>query len=179
MRQLAVEDGCIEMIETVLHSHIARYSALQIQDLYKLLHQAAMGSEHAVSDPESARNWLTHELTEMGEGTLEPLIDPISDDGRIVRIHLRPYIAAGHAPDLLLDAFIRTANEYRGDAHLLEQFWQAAVKLEYFSTAKMEKFIRSMKTKNYPAVHHSPEYEKMYHPAYRVVALAFCPETWR
>jgi hypothetical protein len=132
MRQLAVEDGCIEMIETVLHSHIARYPALQIQDLYKLLHQAAMGSEHA-----------------------------------------------GHAPDLLLDAFIRTANEYRGDAHLLEQFWQAAVKLEYFSTAKMEKFIRSMKTKNYPTVHHSPEYEKMYHPAYRVVALAFCPETWR
>lgn len=138
-----------------------------------------MGSEHAVSDPESAQNWLVRELTEMGEGVLEPLIDPISADGEIVRIHLRPYVAAGHVPDLLLDAFIRTANEYRGDVHLLERFWQAAVNLEYFSAAKMEEFIRSMKTQNYPAVHHSPEYERLYHPAYRVVARAFCPETWR
>jgi hypothetical protein len=167
------------VIETVLHSHISRYPALQIQDLYKLLHQAAMGSEHAVRDPEAARNWLTRELAEMGEGISEPLIDTISADREIVRIHLRPYISTGHAPDLLLEAFIRTANECRGDAHLLEQFWQAAINLEYFSTVKMEEFIRSMKTQNYPAVHHSPEYEKLYRPAYRVAALAFCPETWR
>jgi hypothetical protein len=166
------------VIETVLYSHISRYPALQIQDLYKLLHQAAMGSEHAVSDSETARNWLTRDLAEMGEGILEPLIDAISADGGIVRIHLRPYIASGHAPDLLLDAFIRTANEYRGDAHSLEQFWQAAINLEYFSATKMEEFIRSMQTQNYPAVHHSPEYEKLYRPAYRVVALVFCPGIW-
>jgi len=167
------------VIETVLRSHISRYPALQIQDLYKLLHQAAMGSEHAVSDPESARNWLTRELAEMGEGISEPLIDPISADGGIVRIHLRPYISAGHAPDLLLEAFTRTANEYPGNAHLLKQFWQAAVNLEYFSTKKMGDFFRSMKTQNYPAVHHSPEYEKLYCPAYRVAALTFCSETWQ
>ena len=166
------------MIESVLYSHLSRYPALQIQDLYKLLHQAAMGSEHALSDLESARNWLIRELAEMGEGLLEPLIDPISADGGIVRVHLRPYIAAGHDPDLLLDAFIRTANEYHGNAHLLEQFWQAAVNMAHFPTAKMDEFIRSMKAQNYSAVHHSSEYEKLYRPAYRVVALVFCSETW-
>jgi len=88
---------------------------MQIQDVYKLLHQAAMGSEHAVSNPESARGWLIRELAEMGEGVPEPLIDPISPDDEIVRVHMRPYVAAGYDPDLLLDAFIRTANEYRGD----------------------------------------------------------------
>ena len=69
------------MIERILRSHISHYPSMQIQDLYKLLHQAAIGSEHALANPESARNWLTRELAEMGEGILELLTDPISADG--------------------------------------------------------------------------------------------------
>jgi hypothetical protein len=151
---------------------------MQIQDMYKLLHQAAMGSEHAVTDPESARNWLKRELAEMGEGLQEALIDPISLGGEIARVHLRPFVAAGHNKDILLDAFIRTANEVYGDVRLLEGFWQAAISTSKFSSVKMEEFFQSMKEKNYPAVHHSPEYEKLYRPAYRVVALNFCPGSW-
>ena len=166
------------MIEAILRSHLSRYPVMQIQDLYKLVHQASMGSEHAVTDTQSARNWLTRELAEMGEGLLEPLIAPISADGEIARVHLRPYIAAGHDPDLLLEAFIRTASDYHGDVRLLEQYWQAAVTTAKFPAAKMDKFFLSMKAKFYPAVHHSTEYEKLYRPAYRVVALAFCPDTW-
>ena len=105
------------MIEKVLQDHISRYPALQIQDLYKLLHQAAMGSEHAVSDRGSVERWMTRELLEMGTGTAEPLIDPISDNGEIVRVHLRPYMSAGQDPVKLLDAFIRTANEHHHDVH--------------------------------------------------------------
>ena len=167
------------MIETVLHSHISRYPAMQIQDVYKLVHQASMGSEHAVPNPESARNWLTRELAGMGEGPLEPLIDPISADGEIVRIHLRPYLAAGNDPDALLEAFLRTANEYRGEIRLLEGYWQAALATKKFPAAEMEEFIQSMKVKKYPAVHHSAEYEKSYRPAYRVVARVFCQDGWK
>jgi hypothetical protein len=167
------------MIETVLHSHITRYPALQIQDLYKLTHQASMGSEHAVSDPEAARKWLTRELAEMGDGPLEPMIDPISSEGKIVRVHLRPYVASGHDPDLLLEAFVRTANEYHGDVRMLEGYWQAAVSTANFPAVEMDEFFLSMKAQNYPAVHHSTEYEKSYRPAYRVVALAFCPDSWK
>jgi len=166
------------MIENVLHSHFSRYSALQIQDVYKLLHQAALGSEHAVSDPEIARNWLTRELSEMGEGPPEPLIDPISPKGKIVRVHLRPFVVAGHDPDVLLDAFVRTANEHHGDLRLLEQLWQAAIATTKFPVEEMEEFIRSMREQDYPAVHHSYEYEKLYRPAYRILALAYCPDKW-
>lgn len=166
------------MIEPVLQSHLNRYPAMQMQDLYKLIHQAALGSEHAVSDPESARNWLNRELVEMGEGPMEPLVDSISADGEIVRIHLRPFVVARRDLDILLEAFIGTANEYRGDVHLLEGYWQTAMALARFPSVEMDKFIRSMKENNYPAVHHSPIYEKLYHPAYRIVARAFCPPTW-
>jgi len=165
-------------MEIILRSHLARYPAMQIQDVYKLMHQAAMGSKHVISDLESARNWLTRELAEMGEGPPEPMIDSISTDSGIVRIHLRPFVVAGHDPGLLLEAFIRTANEYLGDVRLLEGYWQAAVALDKFPAAKMNEFIRTMKAQIYPAVHHSSEYEKLYRPAYRIVVLAFCPSTW-
>jgi hypothetical protein len=159
-----------------LRDHLSRYPALQIRDLYKLLHQAALGSEHAVSDRGSVGRWLARELQEIGEGIAEPLIDPISNNGEIVRIHLRPYLAAGHNPQSLLDAFIRTANGHRGDTRLLEQYWQAAVEMAIFPTPEMNDFYHELKDKNFPAVHHSAEYEKLYKPAYRVISLALCPE---
>lgn len=166
------------MIKSVIQSHLFRYQAMQIQDLYKLLHQAAMGSEHAVADPESARHWLARELLEMDEGPLEPLVDIISADGDIARIHLRPFVESGHDPDLLLEPFIRTANEYHGETCLLKKYWQAAVALADFPTAKMDEFFHSMEKQSFPAVHHSPEYRLDHRPAYRIVALAFCPGSW-
>ena len=164
------------MIERILQAHLSRYPALQIQDLYKLLHQAALGSEHAVPDRTSVERWLTRELAEMGDGITEPLLDPISHDGGIVRIHLRPYVAAGHDPVMLLDAFIRTANEHHGTFQVLVQYWQDAAAMDHFPALAMDEFFQDLKNKNFPAVHHSAEYERLYQPAYRVVSLALCPE---
>jgi hypothetical protein len=164
------------VIEKVLKDHLSRYPALQIQDLYKLVHQAALGSGHAVLDRGSVERWLARELAEMREGMAEPLVDPISHDGEMIRVHLRPYLEAGRDPLLLLDAFIRTANKYHGDVQLLTQYWQDAVTVSGFPTSNMDEFFRDLKAKGFPAVHHSAEYEKLYRPAYRVISLALCPE---
>ncbi len=168
-------------IEATLTSHLARYPAMQLVDLYKLIHQAAMGSEHAIRDAESARNWLTRELAGMGDdcratsrhGIPEPLMDPLSDETGIIRVHLRPYIASGGDPARLLDDFIRTANEFNGDPQTLEKYWHIATSLGHFPAVEMDGLIQSMRAKNYPAVHHSPEYERLYRPAYRVVWKKF------
>jgi len=159
--------------ESVLHDHIARYPSIQIQDVYKLIHQAALGSEHAVSSIEGTRNWMEREIAEMGAGPDEPVVDPISDDGQIVRVHLRPFVAQGDNPETLLDAFIRTANEYHGDAQTLKKYRNIAARMGHFSTDEMDDFIQSMQAQNYPAVHHSPEYERLYRPAYRVIWRKF------
>ncbi|HZW04755.1 MAG TPA: hypothetical protein VFF68_12555, partial [Anaerolineaceae bacterium] len=66
--------------EEILRAHHARYPRMQIQDEYKLIHQAALGSEHAVDSPEMARKWLIQEAAAMGNGPDEPVFDPISDD---------------------------------------------------------------------------------------------------
>ena len=166
------------MFEPILNAHISRYPAMQIRDLYKLIHQAALGSEHAISDPDSARSWLMREMEEMGEGRSELLMDPISANGEIVRVHLRTYAALELDPELLLNAFLRTSTEYHKEARLLEQYWSATVLAGLFPTVEMDDFFRDMRAKNFPAVHHSSEYNQLYRPAYRVVAAAFCPENW-
>ena len=160
-------------IETILRDHLSRYPAMQIQDIYKLIHQAAMGSEHAVASAEGAREWLERELVEMGTGPQEPMLDPICTDGQIVRLHLRPFVAQGGDTVTLLNAYIRTANEYRGDPHVVREYWNAANAMQHFPSASMNEFMEAMRTKKYPAAHHSPEYERLYRPAYRVIWRKF------
>ena len=78
----------------ILTTQIRRHPRMEIRDLYKLILQAARGSEHVVSDLTVARGRLVREWLELADGPGEPVVDPISPDGRIVRVHLRPYLAA-------------------------------------------------------------------------------------
>jgi hypothetical protein len=166
---------------SILSSQILRYPRMQVQDLYKLFHQGAMGSEHAVRDFEGVRSWLERELEDLQEGPDEPLIDPISHHGEIVRVNLRPYIDSGRDPSVLLQAFIKTANEFHGDHENIRRYWAYAGQMASegelaFEPSSMEVFFSRMEKEHFPAVHHSMVYEEAYHPAYRVVALAYLPD---
>jgi hypothetical protein len=169
-------------LEHILANHLARTPQMQVQDLYKLLHQAALGSGHAVKDIESARGWLERELAEMGAGPDDPLFDPISPDRSILRVHLRPYFAAGKDPELLLQAFVRTANKWQGSTEKLKEYAAAAARLANkgqweIRPEAIEAFFATMEAQAYPAVHHSETYARLYRPAYRVVAREFLEET--
>jgi len=164
----------------ILAGQVARYPRLALVDLYKLIYQAALGSEHAIHDVAAARNWLNRELAALGEGQNEPILDPISPNGHIVRVHLRPYIAAGGDPVTLLNAFIRTANEYRGSQATLVRYWSYAKRLAEtgelpFPPAALASFLAGAQAQQFPAMHHSPAYRETYHPAYRVIARHFLP----
>ncbi len=158
-----------------MRAHFNRYPAMQIQDLYKLVYQAAMGSEHATPDPVSARAWLISELNEMGDGPAEPLLDPVSPDGEILRVHLRPYAASGGDAELLLGAFLRTARDFHGQPETLEAYWAAAARTHLFPAPEMDEFIETMRARRLPAAHHSESYARNYKPAYRVVARRYLP----
>lgn len=158
---------------SVLQSHFSRYPALDIQDIYKLIHQATLGAEHALKNPSDAQDWLERELAEMGEGILEPIIDPISADGELLRVHLRPYMASGGDPKILLDAFIRTANNFQGSLATLEGNWKIAVQTRFSPASIMDAFFQQMKSSGFPPLHHSATYRKLYRPAYRVVARTY------
>lgn len=142
-------------MEQLLRSHIERYPRFGIEDLYKLLHQGVLGSEHAVTSEAAAREWLDREITGLGPGPEEPLIDPISLDGRIVRVHLRPYLAGGRHPETLLHAFVRTAGEHHGSRQEFLAAWHLAEALaatETRATTETLATTEAMATTDGPAV---------------------------
>ena len=106
----------------VILNHYLRYPEMQVEDLYKLAHQAAMGSEHAVVDEESARKWLAREIAQLPVSSTESQVDIITPDKSIARIHLIPYIESGGKPEDLLQAFIQTGHDYVGSAGLLRTY---------------------------------------------------------
>jgi hypothetical protein len=145
-------------------------------DLYKLLHQAALGSEHAVRDMSAAREWLERELVTMGTGPAEPLIDSLRSEGWMVRVHLRPFAAAGGDPEALLRAFIGTA-AVPGNREDLRRAGEVAVRLARmkalpWADSTVSALFAEMAGQGYPAVHHSAAFVAHYRPAYRVVAGA-------
>jgi hypothetical protein len=151
---------------------------MQTDDVYKLIHQACLGSHHLVSNVAGADAWLTRELANLTEGPVEPMVDPISPDGRIVRVHLRPFVAHGGDPDHLLEALVRTANEFEGSIDQIRILWRSAEEMTKdghlpFLEASLVEFGERMEGLKHPAVHHSEAYRAAYHPAYRVIAKDF------
>ena len=158
----------------MLEEQAARYPLMELQDLYKLIHQAAMGSEHAVSDP-AAHRWMEREIAALADGPDDPLFDPLTPDSQLVRVHLRPYLAGGGDPDALVRAFVETANTYPGSVDRLRRYWQYAERSAEagvlpFNREAMAAYLAEQAEAGYPAVHHSAQYEAAYAPAYRVVA---------
>jgi len=156
---------------------------MQVEDLYKLAHQAALGSEHAVSDALSAGDRLLRELADLVGDPVEPLMDAISPGGRMLRVHLRPFLAAGGDPERLLQAFVRTANEYKGSVNDLKRYWISIVDLAAqgqipFHAGGLRRFIGGMEAACFPAIHHSAQYQAAYRPSYRVVVSEFLPSSW-
>ena len=88
----------MKFIGQLLGQHLQRYPRMELADVYKLLHQAAMGPGHALRDPAQARDALRSECAALEPGGQDPLVDPISPDGQLARVHLRPWLAAGRDP---------------------------------------------------------------------------------
>ena len=166
----------MKFVSQLLSAHLARYPAMQLDDIYKLLHQAALGPGHAVDNSAAARKRLDEEIAALGDAPTELLQDVISPDGRLGRVHLRPYLAAGGNPDALHRAFVETANSYPASPDKLAKFCGCLGDLAAsggipFSREDVVAYFEKISRDGYPAVHHSEPFRRAYRPAYRVVAV--------
>ncbi len=166
----------MKFVSQLLSAHLERYPAMQLDDIYKLLHQAALGPGHAVKDAAVAPAWLEKEAAELGPGPVEPDKDVISPDGRLARVHLRSWLAAGRSLGDLNRAFVETANSYPPSRERLEKFCgclgdlAGAGGIPFAKKEVVEYFDRIVQA-SYPVVHHSKKYGDAYQPAYRVVDI--------
>lgn len=162
--------------QKVIAYHVDSYSEMEIQDLYKLVFQAAMGSEHAVSDRRAAQQWLEREISTMSLDRSEPLSEPLSPDGALVRVNLRAFVERGGDIEKLLDVFVSTADRYQGSQEKLARYWSYLESMSDageipFDRDHMQELFTKMQTEGFPAVRHSSTYRDRYQPAYRVVLL--------
>lgn len=165
------------MWQRAFRQYVVRYPAAAAADLYKLAHHGIMGSEHAVRDTAPVRAWMTRELAQLAAGTIirtnpveDPLVELLPPDGRFARVHLRPYVARRGDTAALLQAFVATANEARGDTARFACAEQALRVLPDIAiSAASRAFIADKRREGFPAVHHSAGYERAYGPAYRVI----------
>lgn len=160
----------------LMRAHLARYPAMQPADAYKLLHQATLGSEHAIRSREMAEQWLAREIATLPAGPAEPMVDTLGTGGRFARVHLRPFLAAGGSPDALLNAFVLTAaTATRDTAQLgcaLEVVRRLVAERETtWAADSVDRLFREAAAAGYPAMHHSDAFEAGYRPAYRVVSV--------
>lgn len=166
--------------QQIVMEHARRYPGWLAPDLYKLIHQAALGSGHALNEREEARTRLEQEIASLGDGPGEPLLDTISPDAKLLRVHLRPLVLQGLAPDALLEAFLNTANLFRGERRVLLANIVQAIELTdndliHIRLHDFTRYLKLVSSAGYPAVHHSEEFTLAYRPAYRVVAREYLP----
>jgi hypothetical protein len=154
-----------------------RTPEMQMEDAYKWLFQATRGGEHAEPDSAAARLRLEREWAGLNETPLvgEALWTPLTPDGSIVRLNLRPYCHAGGSPDALLQAFLDGADSFSASNRAFQRAWrhlgrnlqeESAGALSHTEWKRMD---RQMRRQGYPAVHHSQAYRQTYFPAYRIL----------
>ena len=158
----------------VLAAHAARYPQMGFDDTYKLIHQGVFGSEHAAPDEASARAWLVDEIAAVGtpDRGAEAIVEPIAPGGTVVRVHLRPYLAAGGDQEALLQAFLATARGVHGSVDAFRCAASVAPDVDplRWPADEWRAFVEDLVGQALPAVHHSGPFTEAYAPAYRVVA---------
>ena len=172
--------GQDEIFKAILMEEYRTHSAATVQDYYKFIHQASMGPGHWKMDPGMALQYLRAEIRTLTKDSTQPLCQFLSPDSELIRINLRPYLAMNGDIDSLAEAFAQTSNNFQQSEKALETdltlFISAVRKKKIpLSLDTVQSYIRRMRKEHFPAVHHSPQYEETYKPAYRVVFRKYLP----
>jgi hypothetical protein len=161
-------------IRSAVLAEVKKYPKLEIQDLYKLAYEAAMGNEHIMGNTDEARKYLNEELASIDTSSNEALIEYLFSDSTIARINLHAFKARNGNPEKLFDAMTKTAASIQPSTQWLRMFLGeieslAANEKIPFKLQGVKNYFREMEQKKFPAVHHSKIVEERYHPSYRVV----------
>ena len=164
-------------IQTFVQKQMETYPKSRLLDIYKSCFQDYMGAEHLVSDRQRVKVYLDEELQGTSlDSLLTWLYEPCGVNGRYVRVSIRAIKEGLIKEDMLLDAFIRSANtSERPSVESWCDRWHVIIgtidqmQLQLPNYDKDKQFIESILSAGKYAISHSPEYREAYHPHYRIV----------
>ena len=166
-------------IYRLLVSHTTRYPQMEIQDIYKLLYQGSMGSEHIVNSFEEFERDLIEEWDAVEANEDIPVWENIRPDGQLVRFYLAPHKARGGEIASLATLCFWSSSLFHGNTEDLKSGWDTIVKTcreKKFCNSteeEIEEFDHWLRKYNFPPIHHTEAYRKSYNPAYRLLLRDF------
>ena len=164
-------------IQGFVSQQLKTYPKSRLLDIYKSCFQDYMGAEHLVSDRGRVKAYLDEELQTTSLDDLMPwYYEPCGVNGQYVRVSIRTIKENLITEDMLLDAFIRSANsDKRPTVESWRNRWHKIIctidqmELNLPSYQQDRAFIDSILSVGKYAISHSPEYREAYRPHYRIV----------
>ena len=171
-------------VREAIRRQLAQYPETRVQDIYKSFCQDCLGPGHLIPHPDVARARLLEELQtyreELDSGRAEKPSEryvPVGDAGNYVRVDLSVVLDSLVEAETLLDAFVRSANE--GKTLSIDEWkakWAAVaavIRRDFPALPDAVSdlaVIDSLMAEGHYILHHSPIFERTYHPHYRIVA---------
>lgn len=136
-----------------------------------------MGPEHIVKDTAQVGRYMDYELSHFSlPSSKRPFYEPCGLKGRYVRVSLQVVKENMVSKDLLMDAFIRSANsKKRPSVASWKKKWQKilrkidALRLDLPAYQSDKQYIDSVLQKGKYATSHSVDYGEAYYPHYRII----------
>ena len=164
-------------VQSFVSRQLQTYPKSRLLDLYKSCFQDFMGAEHLVVDHQRIKAYLDEELNSVTLDDLMPWIyEPCGIDSSYYRVSIRAVKEGLISEDMLLDAFICSANSSnRPSVDEWNERWHKMIgtidgmQLNLPQYNKDRQFIDSVLSVGKYAISHSPEYREAYRPHYRIV----------
>ena len=164
-------------IEGFVNRQLKIYPKSRLLDIYKSSFQDYMGAEHLISDRQRVKAYLDEELQTTSLNDLMPwYFESCGVNGQYIRVSIRAIKENLITEDVLLDAFIRSANsDKRPTVESWRNRWHKIIgtidklELNLPNYQQDRAFIDSILSVGKYAISHSPEYREAYRPHYRIM----------
>ncbi len=164
----------------------AHHPDLTCQDVYKALFQYVNGMEHSARSEEEVLENLEREICESQKGQCgeEPLLEFLSEDLKLCRLNIRPYMRSGGSAKKLASAFIQSSQQFTGNPERFKRLWKTFMDLVQegilsFDRDEAASIDREAERSDYrQTFSHSTLYRDTYHPSYRVIMTQYLEKLW-
>jgi len=159
--------------------HLNRYPLMQVQDVYTLIYQGAMGATYFMQDVDNFEERLLQEFLETPPDENQTLWETIRPDGELVRVHISALKARGGKAHKLATLSLWTSSIFMGDKNDLEDGWEtfqkvcAEGRLPQFELQEIETLTDWAMENNFPSTRHTAAFREAYQPHYRLVRREF------
>lgn len=160
-------------------SHLNRYPAMKVQDVYTLIYQGAMGPGGLSADPQVFIDQLVQEFEETKADKDQTLWERIRPDGELVRVFISALKARSSELQTLSTLCLWTSSIFVGDKEDLIDGWNTFRhicfdnRLRKFPEDEISEITEWAEKNKYPSLLHSAIYRENYHPHYRLLRRDF------